>query len=44
VNKLDRIGADFFRCVDMIVDRRQMKAEIAKLLAILQKQASESIV
>jgi acetyl-CoA carboxylase carboxyl transferase subunit beta len=30
--------------IDMIVDRRQMKAEIAKLLAILQKQASESIV
>jgi acetyl-CoA carboxylase carboxyl transferase subunit beta len=30
--------------IDMIVDRRQLKAEIAKLLAILQKQASESIV
>jgi acetyl-CoA carboxylase carboxyl transferase subunit beta len=30
--------------IDMIVDRRQMKAQIAKLLAILQKQASESVV
>ena len=21
VNKMDRVGADFYRCVDMIVDR-----------------------
>jgi len=29
--------------IDMIVDRRQMRAEIAKLLALLQKQPSDSI-
>jgi acetyl-CoA carboxylase carboxyl transferase subunit beta len=30
--------------IDMIVDRRQMRTEIAKLLALLQKQPSDSIV
>jgi len=29
--------------IDMIVDRRQMRTEIAKLLALLQKQPSDSI-
>jgi acetyl-CoA carboxylase carboxyl transferase subunit beta len=29
--------------IDMIVDRRQMKKEIAKLLALLQKQPSEAV-
>ena len=29
--------------IDMIVDRRQMRAEIAQLLALLQKQAIDSI-
>jgi acetyl-CoA carboxylase carboxyl transferase subunit beta len=29
--------------IDMIVDRRQMRAEIAKLLALLQKQSTDSI-
>ena len=30
--------------IDMIVDRRNMRTEIAKLLALLQKQPSDSIV
>ncbi len=29
--------------IDMIVDRRQMRSEIAKLLALLQKQSADSI-
>ena len=29
--------------IDMIIDRRQMRTEIAKLLALLQKQPSDSI-
>jgi acetyl-CoA carboxylase carboxyl transferase subunit beta len=29
--------------IDMIVDRRQMRTEIAKLLALLQKQSADSI-
>jgi acetyl-CoA carboxylase carboxyl transferase subunit beta len=29
--------------IDMIVDRRQMRTEIAKLLALLQKQPTDSI-
>ena len=31
VNKMDRIGANFFRCVDMIVDRLGAKAVVAQL-------------
>ncbi len=31
VNKLDRIGADFFRCVDMIVDRLGAKPVVLQL-------------
>jgi len=31
VNKMDRIGANFFRCVDMIVDRLGAKAVVTQL-------------
>src|SRR4030081_30924 len=31
VNKMDRIGADFFRCVDMIVDRLGAKPAVVQL-------------
>lgn len=31
VNKMDRTGADFFRCVDMIVDRLQANACVIQL-------------
>jgi len=29
--------------IDMIVDRRQLRTEIAKLLALLQKQPTDSL-
>ncbi|OHC73910.1 MAG: translation elongation factor G [Rhodospirillales bacterium RIFCSPLOWO2_01_FULL_65_14] len=31
VNKMDRVGADFFRCVDMIVDRLGAKPVVVQL-------------
>src|SRR5438309_7129523 len=31
VNKMDRVGADFFRCVDMIKDRLEAKVALTQL-------------
>jgi elongation factor G len=31
INKMDRVGADFFRCVDMIVDRLDATVAVAQL-------------
>jgi elongation factor G len=31
INKMDRVGADFFRCIDMIVDRLNANVAVAQL-------------